>query len=64
MEKFKGLQQSFNEKRRKADNDAETIQVPKKDLKLSKSARTAADHSTCLHSDSYEINTDKSQVNE
>ena len=48
----------------KAEKDAETIQVPQKYLKLKKSARTAADNSTYLHSDSFEINTYKSQKNE
>ena len=64
MEKLKALQQSFNEERVKVEKDAETIQVLQKDLKLKKSARTAADNSTCLHSDIFEIKTDKSQDNE
>ena len=34
------------------------------DQKLSKAAIKSADNSTCLHSDSFEINTDKYQVNE
>ena len=43
----------------KAEKDAETIQVPQKYLKLIKAARTAAENSACLHSDSFEINTYK-----
>ena len=34
------------------------------DKKLSKLARKEAENSTCLHSDSFEINTGKSQRNE
>ena len=33
-------------------------------MKLTKAAITAADNSTCLQSDTFEINTDKSQDNE
>ena len=40
-----------------------TIQVLQKDLKFEKAARKAEDNSTCLHSDSLEINTGKSQRN-
>ena len=64
MEQLKALEQIFNEWRVKAEKYAKTIQVLQKYLKLTKSARTAADNSTCLHSDSFEINTDKSQDNE
>ena len=59
MEKLKELKQSFNEDMVKSDKDSETIQVLQKDLKVEKSARTAADNSTCLHWDIFEINTDK-----
>ena len=48
MEKLKALQHSFNEEREKSEKDSETIQVLHKYLKLKKSARTAADKSTCL----------------
>ena len=48
----------------KQRNYAETIQVLEKYLKLKKAARRAADNSTCLHWDSFEINTYKSQYNE
>ena len=54
----------FNEDRVKAQKYAKPIQVLQKDFKLSKAAITAADNSTCLHSDTFEINTYKSQVNE
>ena len=64
MEKLKALQHIFNEDRVKAQKYAETIQVLQKDFKLEKAAITAADKSTCLHSDNFEINTYKSQVNE
>ena len=47
-----------------SEKDAENIQVIQKYLKLAKSARTATDNSTFLQSDFFEINTDKSQVNE
>ena len=57
-------QHSFNEQRVKAYKDAETIQIPHKYFKLKKSARTSADNLTCLHTDNFEINTDKSQDNE
>ena len=57
MEKFKALQQSFNAERLEAEKYAETIQVLQKYLELTKAARTAADNSTCLHSDSFGINT-------
>ena len=63
MEQLKALQQSFIEERSKEEKYSETIQVLQTDLKLEKSSRTAADNSTFLHSDSFEINTDKSQVN-
>ena len=64
MEKFKTLQHSFNEEMAKAEKGAESIQILQKDLKLAKAARKAADNSTCLHSDSFEVNTGKSQGNE
>ena len=63
MEKLKALQQSFNGERVKSEKDAKTIQVLQKDLKWTKSARTITDNSTCLHSDSFEINSEKSQDN-
>ena len=44
MEQHKELQQSFNEERVKSEKDVETIQVLHKDMKLTKSARTAADN--------------------
>ena len=61
MEKLKALQQIFDEERVKAEKDSKTIQVLQRDLKLTKLARTAEENSTCLHSDRFEINTDKSQ---
>ena len=64
MKTLKALKQSFIEDRVKSEKDAETIQVLQKDLKLSKAARTSADNLNCLHSDIFEINTDKSKVNE
>ena len=64
MEQLKALQQSFNEESLKEEKYAETIQVLHKYLKLTKAARTAAENSTFLPSDSFEINTDKSQDNE
>ena len=64
MEELKALQQSFNEQRVKAEKYVETIQLLQKDLKSTKSARTVEENSTCLHSDSFEINTDKSQDHE
>ena len=64
MEQLKALQNSFNEERVKSEKDVETIQVLHKDTKLTKSARTAAYNSNCLHSDMFEISTDKSQDNE
>ena len=51
MEKIKAFQHSFNEERLKSEKYSKTIQVPQKDLKFKKSVRTAADNSTCLHSD-------------
>ena len=59
MEQLKALEHSFNEDRLKSEKVYGTIQVLQKYLKLTKSARTAAENSTCLHSDSFEINTDK-----
>ena len=59
MEKLKALQQSFNEERVKLEKDAETIQLLQKHLKSTKASRTSAENSTCLHSDSFEINTYK-----
>ena len=44
MEHLKALQHSFNEESEKLEKDAKTIQVLKKYLELSKSARTAADN--------------------
>ena len=64
MKKLKALRHSFNEDRVRSNKDAETIQVPQKYLKTTIAARTAADNSTCLHSNSFEINTYKSQDNE
>ena len=64
MEQLKALQNIFNEERVEAEKYAKTFQVIQKCLKLTKAARTAADNSTFLHSDSFEINTDKSQDNE
>ena len=64
MEQLKALQQSFNKERAKAQKYAKTIQVLQKDLKLPKASIIAADNSTFLQSDSFEINTDKSQDNE
>ena len=63
MEQFKALQQSFNEVSVKAEKYSETIRVLQRYMKWTKSARTAADNSTCLHSDSFEINSEKSQDN-
>ena len=51
-------------KEEKSEKYYKTIQVLQKDLKLTKAERTAAENSTFLHSDSFKINTDKSQVNE
>ena len=53
MEQLKALQHSFNEERVKSDKDAKTVQLLQKYLKAKKSARTAADISTSLHSDSF-----------
>ena len=64
MEQLKSLQQIINEEGVKAQKYSEIIQVLQKYLKLTKSARTAANNSTFLNSDSFEINTDKSQYNE
>ena len=64
MEQLKELQQIFNEERSKSEKDTETMKIIQKYLKLTKAARTAADNSTCLHSDIFEIKTDKSQDNE
>ena len=63
MEKFKTLQHSFYEQRGKEQKGAETIQLLQKYLKLAKASRKAADNSTYLHSDGFEINTGKSQYN-
>ena len=63
-EKLKSLQHSFNEERVKSEKDAKTTQVLQKYLKLTKASRTSADNSTCLHSEIFEINTEKSQDNE
>ena len=63
-EQPKAFQHSFNEDGLKAEKYAKTIQVIQRDLKLTKAARTAAENSTFLHSDSFEINTDKLQDNE
>ena len=63
MVQLKAFEHNFNEDRGKSEKYSKTIQVPQKDLKLSKAARTAADNSNCLHSNSFEINTDKSQFN-
>ena len=52
MGQLKELQHCFNEERVKSEKDDEIIQVLKKYLKLAKVARTVADNSTCLHSDS------------
>ena len=41
-----------------------TIQLLQKHLKLTKAAITAVENSIFLHSDSFEINTNKSQDNE
>ena len=62
--KLKAPQKSFNEERVKSEKDSKTIQELQKDLKLVKAAKISADNSTFLHSDSFEINTGKSQVNE
>ena len=64
IEQLKALQQIFNEERVKSEKDAKTVQLLQKYLKATKAAKTAADSSTCLHSDIFEINTDKSQYNE
>ena len=64
IEKLKALQQSFNEERVKEEKYPRTIHVLQKDLKWTKAARTAADNLTCLHSDIFEMITDKSQDNE
>ena len=64
MKQLKALQHIFNEYKAKALKYAKTTQVPQKYLKLAKSTRTAADNSICLYSDSFEINTGKSHVNE
>ena len=53
MEQLKSLQHSFNEEKVKSEKDAEIIQVLKKRLELKKSARTAAENSTCLQSDGF-----------
>ena len=44
MEQIKAFQHGFNEERVKSEKDVETIQVLHKDMKLTKSARTAADN--------------------
>ena len=45
----------------KSEKGDKAIQVLHKDLKLSKSARKSSENSTCLKSDSFEINTGKLQ---
>ena len=64
MEKLRALQQIFYEERVKAEEYSEIIQVLQKYLKSTKLARTTAENSTCLRSDSLEINTYISQDNE
>ena len=64
MEQLKALQRSFNEERAQSEKHAKNIQVLQKYLELKIAARTSADNSTFLHSDSFEINTNKSQDNE
>ena len=59
--KLKALQHNFNEEKSKSDKGFKTIKLIKKDLKLAKAARKSADNSTCLQSDSFEINTGKPQ---
>ena len=51
MEKLDSLKHIFNEERVKVEKYAKTIQLVQKDLKLTKAGRTAAENSTCLHSD-------------
>ena len=62
VEKLKALQHIFNEDRVKVEKDAETIQVLQKYFKLTKSAITAADNSTFLHSDSFKRNIEKPKI--
>ena len=59
MEKLKSLQQSFNEKSKKSEKVAKTIQVLQKELKLEKAARKSAEKTILLYSDSFEINPGK-----
>ena len=61
MEQLKALQRSFIEKTTRAEKGSLTIQLLQKDLKLAESARKSAENSTCLHSDSFEINIGKPQ---
>ena len=61
MGKLKVLQYSFNEEIKKSYKGAESLQVLRKYLKLTYSARKSADSPTCLHSDSFEINKRKLQ---
>ena len=58
------MQQTFNEDWVKSYKDAKIVQLIQKYMKLTKAARTSAENSTWLHSDSFEINTYKSQDNE
>ena len=64
MKKINALQQSFNQEKLKSEKYVKTVQVLQEYLKIAKAARTAADNSTFLHSDIFQINTDKLQVNE
>ena len=59
--KLKELQHSFNDDRAKPEKRAKKVQLLQKELKLEKSEITAAENSTCLNSDSFEINTGKLQ---
>ena len=58
------MQQSFIEEREKPYKEAKATQVLEKHFYLAKPEKTSVENSTCLYSDSFEINTDKSQVNE
>ena len=55
------MERVFNEERGKSEKGPEIIQEPQKEFILVKAARTAAENSAFLHSDSFEINTGKSQ---
>ena len=58
------MQHIFNEESGKLEKGSKTIQVIQKDLESANVEIKSADNSFCVHSDSFEINTGKSQRNE